>query len=374
MIRFSLSVFIFIYLMPVLLLYTDEYKFEVFQLLIVYFSFLVGVFSSLYLSKGKVIQDHFDKYRVDNEVFYILFIVYVICKLPNLVELAQVMISGNFSQWALQKALNRYENFEEVSQVSFIQRLGTLSFIMSGTIVATLNGKKKIPLLMMFIMIFNESASLARLGVLLVFCSAVIEIVIRNNYKIQQISLSKLIRIYGALAILLLAIFTFSAYFRVATHDNAGEIVVQKLGIYTVAMYEALFNWMQTNVSDYSQGYGFYSFAGIYKIFGVEVQQGFYGLSNTRFGNTNIYTSIRGYLADFGIFGTAIIFMMIGFVTTVFCTHKLNIFQYNILRSVYFLFVFCLFSPFIHFNTFAAYIIAGLVCSILPVGFFKFKK
>lgn len=374
MMRFSISVFFFLYFIPVLAIYSDTYKFEVIQLLVIYTGFLVGVIASVSLSKNKQVKDHFYRYRVDNEVFYLLFVLYVLCKSSSLIELVQVIVNGDFSQWALAKALNRYENFEEVSKVTFFQRLGTLSFLMSGSIIASLSGKKKMPILMMFIMVFNESASLARLGVLLVFISTVVEVVIRNNYKIQKFSLYQLIKVYFYIFILLMAIFSFSAYYRVSTNDDAINIVINKLGIYTLAMYEALFSWMQGNSSGYGSGNGFYTFAGVFKMFGVEVQQGFYGLTNTRFGNTNIYTSIRGFLSDFGLFGTSFLFMLIGFITTVFCFHKLNFFTYNLLRFIYFLFLFCLFSPFIHFNTFVAYIISGLICSTIPIGFFKLRK
>lgn len=362
MAKFSLSVFLFIYFFPILFVYMDQREFEFLQLQVILFSYITGaIFAYIYVKDLKPVDN--GRFYIDSRILYILFALYVIAKYSTILSALGATINGNFTSFAMERTIDRYENFSEVSKQTFLERLGTISFLSFGSFLGAVRNTRKKHILMFILMIFVESVSLARLGVLLSFVGFVIEKIIRKSREIEKLNLMRLIRLYSVIAIILLIIFSFSAYFRVSSKDNAIEIVVYKLGVYTVAMYEALMHWMYSQY-DYNIDLGYNSFASIYKIFGIEFEQGFYDLTATTFGPTNIYTSIRGYLSDFGLLGTSFLFLAFGFFPILYSRVRLNYYKYIFLRFILWNFVFVLISPFNYFNFLAGFIIFSLFVAI----------
>jgi len=348
MIYFSVAVWLFLYFLPPFLFLNSGYNFEILQITTINLSFLLGLILAMYLTRNiTTYQDYTNSYKVDARLFYFLFLVYFVVKFSTIIDITQNLIQGSYVEYAYNKAIDRYEG-SSYGNMSFFTRLGIVAFLMSGAVASVVKGSKKLVLFLFTLMILIESSSLARLGVLLVFITYVVEVVIRKNSYIQSKSVFSLLKLGLLLLLLLFFIFFFSAYFRVAHNDDVINIVFYKLGVYTIAMYEALFIWMQ-NIGQYGDGYGTNTLAGIYKIFGYTTEQGFYKLVNTEFGPTNIYTNLRGFIADYGYFGTSVLFFTFGFILAYFSKVRYSNLTYMFLRLILFLLIFLLFSPFIHF-------------------------
>jgi oligosaccharide repeat unit polymerase len=361
MLKIILYAFFILYILPQFL-FIVKYPFEVIQVLTIAAFFLLGaLFAQLKVSNLSYL-DYSDRFALQPKVFYLIFLFYMITRAEAVNDIVTHLISGEFMSYALNNAVQRYTNFDEVSQQSIIQRFGTISFLMSGSLAASIKTERRKVHMLLILMILIESASLARLGVLVVFVTYFVEFVIRHNVRLQKLPLMRLGVIAFFLVVILAAIFLFSAYGRVSDKDDGIlEILLMKLGVYTIAMYEALLLWMQTNSDQYGSTYGLGSFAGAFKILGFEFEQGFYKPIDTSHGVTNIYTNIRGFLSDFGLVGSCILMFIFGFIVSLYSKKSMSFFSYNAVRLIMIMLLFCLFSPFIHFNTLFAFILSGFL-------------
>lgn len=361
MLRIILYAFSILYVFPQVFL-INSYPFEVVQLLTIFGCFFLGVLFAQYKISSLSYVDYSNRFSVQPNVFYLIFSVYAFSKVGVIYDIVTSLSSGEFMSYALNNAVQRYTNFEESSQQSILQRFGTISFLMSGSLAASVKASRRTVHMLLFLMILVESASLARLGVLIVFVTYFVEYGIRHNVRLQELSNIKLARMTIFLVAILAAIFLFSAYGRVSDKDDGIlEILLMKLGVYTIAMYEALVLWMQTSSDQYGSTYGMGSFAGAFKVVGVEFDQGFYKPVDTTYGSTNIYTNIRGFLSDFGLVGSCILMSIFGFIVSLYSKKSMSFYSYNTVRLIMTMLLFCLFSPFIHFNTLFAFVFSGVL-------------
>lgn len=361
MLRIILYAVSILYVFPQFFL-INNYPFEVLQLLTIFAFFYLGVFFAQYRTSALNYKNYSNRFAVKPNVFYVVFLVYAFSKLGVISDIFTSLSSGEFMSYALNNAIQRYTDFEYSSQQSIFQRLGTICFLMSGSLAASTQTKRLLIHALLFLMIMVESVNLARLGVLIVFVTYFVEYGIRHNVTLQELSYVKLARMTIFLVISLAAIFLFSAYGRVSDKDDGIlEILLMKLGVYTIAMYEALVLWMQTSSDQYGSTYGMGSFAGAFKLAGVEFEQGFYKTVDTIYGSTNIYTNVRGFLSDFGLLGSCILMWVFGFIVSFYSKKNMSFYSYNIVRLILTMLLFCLFSPFIHFNTFIAFLLSGVL-------------
>ena len=275
MLKVSLYIIFILYALPQFFLIAD-YPFEAIQVLTIVAFFFVGVFFAQYQVASLSFVDYSNRFVVKPKVFFLIFIVYVISKLGFISDIVTNLVTGEFMSFALNNAVQRYENFEVASQQSILERIGLIAFLMSGSIVASIKTQRLKIHVLLGIMILVESAMLARLGILIVFVTYFVEFVIRNNVRIQKLSFKGTVQIGIALFTMLAMIFLFSAYGRISDkEDGILEILLMKFYVYTIAMYEALLIWMQSNADQYASTNGSASFAGVFKVFGVEFEQGF---------------------------------------------------------------------------------------------------
>lgn len=310
------------------------------------------------VTKGRPAVDNTEFLLFENKWFYLIFFLYILLKVGDVVSIMTNISSGQLMSYSQDLVVERYEND---SSMSLIERLTTILFIASGTLAANIKNKNIVLYSCILLMALIESVALARLGVLLAFVSCMIEISYRQNHLTEKKGFLKVLLSYSRIGFILLVIFGFSAYFRVASKDGALDIVIYKLGVYTIAMYEALLIWMRDNSHIYFTGYGTNTLAGIYKLVGINYEQGFFTPVETTYGPTNIYTNIRSFLTDFGVIGTALIFMAFGFVFNVIGRIKLTRINYMFSRVLVLVFVFCLISPFAYVNIMVAYILGGVL-------------
>ena len=361
MLKITLYAFFILYILPQFLLIV-KYPFEVIQVLTIAAFFLLGALVAQLKVSNLSYLDYSNRFSVQPNMFYLIFSVYALSKLGVIYDSALSLSRGEFMSYALNNAVQRYTDFEGSSQQSIFQRLGTICFLMSGSIAASTKTQRLPIHMLLLLMIVIESVNLARLGVLIVFVTYFVEFVIRHNVRLQELSLIRLARMGIFMVVILAAIFLFSAYGRVSDKDDGIlEILLMKLGVYTIAMYEALVFWMQTSSDQYGSTYGTGSFAGAFKLVGFEFDQGFYEPVDTNFGSTNIYTNIRGFLSDFGLVGSCILMSTFGFIVSLYSKKGMSFYSYNIVRLILIMLLFCLISPFVYFNTFVAFLLSGVL-------------
>ena len=350
-----------LYVAPQIFLILD-YPFEALQVLIIIAFFFVGVLLAQYQVASSGFIDYSDRFFVDPKVLYLIFIIYISSRFGIVSDIISSLFAGEFMSFALENAVQRYKKMEEESQQTIFERIGSIAFLMSGSIAASIKTQRLKVHLLLGIMIFIASTTLTRLGVLIVFVTYFVEFVIRSNVRLQDLSFMKTVRVGIGLLAILLVIFLFSAYGRISDkEDRIAEILLMKIPAYTIAMYEALLIWMQTNSDQYASYYGSATFASVFKMFSIEFKEGFYYPVSTTYGNTNIYTNIRGFLSDFGLIGSSILMAFFGYMVSLYSRRNMTFFSYNVVRLIMIILIFCLFSPLIHFNTLCALLLSGIV-------------
>lgn len=332
--------------------------------------FPLGVFL-VKVHAGKTnVHDYSKDFLVSDRWIYLLFLVYTIANIENIQSITSALMRGELLGYSYARVVERYEG-SGFSKAGLITRLGTLSFLILGSLLPyTKPNNKYILLTCVFIMIAIESAGLARLGVLFLFTSFAIGFVIKNNKKISSYSIFKMTKIGIYMFVVLSVIFLFSAYFRVSHKDNVIDILLVKLLVYTVAMYDAYYVWLDSQQL-VGNGYGFNTLAGVYKIFGHEVAQGFYTPSDTYFGPTNIYTNLRGLLSDFGVVFSFLYFLICGVLITTFSSKPAKSWYFIFLHFTMFQFIFVLISPYNYFNLFAAITLSAFIITGLRISRLK---
>jgi len=342
------------YLLPFTIVLQQKYLFEYIQVVTIVSCFFFGGFISTKTIK-QACSANYEYYLIPRYKYVLVVAVfYFIFKAAILMEVLSHLFSGDFFKWALENAIQRYESNVKLS---VWYQLGTVSFLIYSSLLGAYGWRKKSLILFFiyFLMLIVESAALARAGILIGFCMIFVEFIIRNNKKLSDMSYISYFKLATISVISLGAIFFFSAYFRISHKDNVVEILLEKLSTYTLAMYEALFVWMQ-QVNAYFFGYGYFTFNPIFRLFGDKPRQGFYLLTETSYGYTNIYTGIRGLLSDFGFLGAAFVVFLAGYKLHQLSKIKANILDYLLLKIIILLIVYILMSPFYFTTVILAYL------------------
>lgn len=371
--RFSILVVLVLYLSPTILFF-PYYPFQATQLFAVCLAFFLGVFVKyIFGPKGKKnVADYSDRFSVNPRTFYLVVLSYFVLNNSSIINLVQSIISGNYIEFVVANNVQRYED-PSGNNLGIASQISLILFLMTGSLAAAARRHKTLIHALLFCMIVIQSASLARLSVLFVFVTYIIEIVISRNYLFETQSVGRYLKIAGVIVPSLLLIYFFSAYMRVVNSDNPIEIAFMKLGSYTIAIYEALMIWMRDSSDSYGTTSGSMSFSSLFKLAGITFPQGFYQLVDTRFGSTNVYTSIRGLLSDFGLMVTCCFFFIQGYVIRLFAYNPLSGLSYQLTRILLFMLMFTLISPFVYFNITLAFILSGLIISGVTIGRFSFS-
>lgn len=358
MYKFFAFYILLIYMFPLTSIYQDVYMFEFFQVFIILISFFLGGYLFNQINNKKEIYNYIEYKSTSYKILLFLFIFYIFLKIDYIFEIIQHLLAGDYGNWALQNAIDRYD---QVADKGIGDKLGMIFFITYSFLLAGYSSNNKIIFYMLFvILIFIESSDLARAGVLIALTAYFTEFLIRKNHYFQTQSILTYIKFFVIFVFVAGLIFFFSAYFRVAGKDDIFDILMMKLSIYTIAMYEALLIWMH-NTDEYFTTYGYATFTSIYKIFGINVPQGFYTLVETSYGSTNIYSNLRGLLTDFGFIFTVCLFFVFGFSIKYYTYNKMNLYAYFFIRATLFFLLFILISPFMFFTVFAAVVFSWIL-------------
>jgi oligosaccharide repeat unit polymerase len=330
--------------------------------------YYLGVYAiGLECKKARVV-DHSIQFNASRKLINILFIVYLCARYQQIADMIANFISGSYGDWALQNALDRYAYDEDPGVV---WKFGTVAYVCLMTTMGTarkLISKKH--LIFIFASFLIETSQLGRASTLIATAMLAVEYLIRSNKVFYNVSFKQSMK-YGFFIILSMSVIFFtSAYMRLTDGDAVFEILIHKLLVYTIAMYQAFYAWMNDYNFD-SIDLGFYTFTPIFKMFGYEVTQGLYPLVETDFGSTNIYTTLRGLVADFSIIGPCILFLFSGFYVKLMTHTKLNKINYFLLRFSILMMVYVIYSPFYFSTVFVGWMLSYvLVTKFNPLKVF----
>lgn len=348
-----------LYLLPFTLASNSEYLLEWLQVTLIISAFFLG--SWLIKSQRKYSKP------IDYNCFYVpklglliaVVLLYLFARAQLIEEVVMHLLAGDYASWTLSNAVARYE-YQEGKSAIF--QLGTVLFLTYAFLLGAYGRGKKVLYLyvVLAVIIFIESSELARAGVLLGITGLCVEALIRGNKIFANMKTLTYLKTGIFVSLGLFIVFIFSAYFRVASSDDALSILLDKFMIYTIAMYQALYVWMQQTDS-YGSGMGFFTFTAIYKMFGADVEQGFYPFVPTEFGMTNIYTSLRGFLSDLGLVLTVISFFIFGILVTYYSYVQMRVYAYMFVRLTLYHLLFVLYSPFLFSTVFVAFVLSGVL-------------
>ncbi len=344
----------------IFLLYLLPFSFSVkidyfFYYILVLFTFLSFYFGTFIFEKKKSTPFNYSKWLQASYTQLILsFIFFIIFRFPTIIDVFTHLFLGDYIQWSLSKAVSRYKGDEE-EQTIFYQ-LGTISMfiysILLGTFFSITRIKLYSAILCLFFIILIESSTLGRAGTLVCIVAIISEMVIRKNHILQSMPIKKILKVLFIIFTLFLLLFFYSAYNRLDTNDDPSQILFDKFGEYVIGPYQAFFIWFQNPNSQNIVNYPFFNlFTSIYKIAGIKVEQGFYPLVMTDFGETNIYTVLRAFYSDFGWILTSLFFFIFGIFIKYITFKKMNIISYFFLRFIFCIFLMVVLSPY-YFTTF----------------------
>jgi hypothetical protein len=352
----------FIYVVPLFIqgVYSSEHTSSVHSFMILMPVLSFWLLSSFLRFKGNAVDQR--GFKVPKPiVLLVLSLLYLIFRSDLILDIIQHLAQGDYAEWALSRAIDRY-NGGGGGGIKY--KIGTVVYFSFAFLFGARGFRQGFILFLALFLVMSivESSSLARAGVLLALAAYFVEFVIRYNRQLSELSLYKYLILASAACVLLSGVFLFSAYYRISDHPDVEAVLLQKAGKYTLAMYEALVLWHQL---DWDYTYGYANFASVYKIFGVVVPQGFYTPVNTVFGETNIYTIIRGLVSDLSYLGAFCFFAFGGAGVKILNYKKIGSFEYFFIRLFLYILYFSLYSPFI----FATVLIGFFLSFILMVLF-----
>ena len=371
MIKLVLLFFVAAYLAPMTVLMGD-YNFEPIFFLLA--SITMAVFAAFIVTTandsdghGAQAVDHATLYAAPLFLMYVSMLLYLPLKVASITSLLQGLADGNLTEIMAENAAARYA--VDAVGPSLADQLGLMVlfmfFIFWGS-RSGLKGRKHRYIFVLFagFAFMVESIALARAGILLAMLAFFVEFVIRRNAYLYRISSFAYIKYSVPIAALLFGVYFFSAYLRVYGNDNAAEIALNKLAAYTIAPHELFLIWMQEHYVPGPTG-GVNTFTFIWKFFGLEVEQGYYGPLMTRFGISNIYMNLRGLVQDFGSLGACLFIGWMSAQIAYSTFTQLGAVSYTFLRIALVIILFPIYSPFL-FTVFAvAFLFAGGVLVVL---------
>jgi len=286
------------------------------------------------------------KITSNKTTFCAILLFYFIVDLSHIIQIFSNLIEGKYFEYGLELALKRYEGDGHSLQ----NKIRILAFFTLSWLLPTVKLKKPYKVTIYILFFIIESSELARAGVVLSLVSIFTVYSFNNKEYFNRIKFKVFLKNSFYLIFAGLIIFFISAYGRVYNDNNAGEIIINKIGEYTFASYEALSNWAY-NHSFEQPSLGSSSFGIIKKIKGDDKIIGAYAPTQTSFGTTNLYTVNRPLFEDFSVL-LALFWLYIGIsIKKLFYSTQLSKLNFTIYFFALPIILYPFYSPF-YFNNY----------------------
>lgn len=169
--------------------------------------------------------------------------------------------------------------------------------------------------------------------------------------------------------IALFSILIFSMMLRIGEFDfKILKYSIEKFGVYGFGHVAAFDQWFSINNTKFDYGMGTNTFMAIFKSLGLAVREQGVFTDIIVFKNnilTNVYTTFRGIIMDFGVYG-GILFMSVSGVFSGYLFKKLqnndkkNTITKTLLVMIYFSILFSFVSPWVYLSYILAFFVFGL--------------
>jgi oligosaccharide repeat unit polymerase len=368
MIKIVKTFFFYVYLFPIILLFNQYYNYLSYYFLIIFcFSFLLGINYKNINRGDNILKSDINYFYTSERTLWLLTIFFLVSTNMKFINVLFSITNGSFISSGVEKSIDRYKYGEGSS---FIDQISSIiffiySFYLSPFIISKANKYKRFLFFFIYVLFSIYSISgLARAGFFISLCAAFSTFIINSRFDYDKIGYFKIHLKLLFIVILALIMFLIPAYGRISNEENVFDLLVFKLGEYSISMYYALLEWV-INFDYYNITYGKNTFTVIFKIFGYRPVQGFYSeVIYTDYGETVIFTFIRGLIQDFSLFSIFIIFYLGISIRNIFYMNHLTRIKICIpIASL----LFILF-PFISLYTVSTFTIALLIF-ILTVKF-----
>lgn len=202
--------------------------------------------------------------------------------------------------------------------------------------------------------IIEGSRTSILLGSVLLFSTYFSSLVSSNNGKIN-FSFIKLFTIFSLAIGIFVLLFILIQWFRQGLDPIIFELIVIRLKSYLFGYLSAFTIWFNQIETFFTAKTFFSTFAGPLSLIGaIDRELGFYEPVNINESiSTNIFTSLRGMISDFTIFGSILLIFLCGYYFQYkFSKKEKNLFEKILIISVFYSFT--LYSPLIsifHYNS-----------------------
>ena len=233
--------------------------------------------------------------------------------------------------------------------------------ILSGILINNLKFKNLFRIYCMSPLIFAIILGIiegSRTSILLggvLFLSSYIGTKVKLSKARVEFSFIKIILYSFSLLFIFLSFFIYIQWLRQGLNPIIIDLLAIRIKAYFFGYLSAFTIWFDTIESIFKSNIFFSTFAGPYNLLGIiDRPLGFYSpIFINEDVSTNIFTSLRGIILDFSIFGSIILLFLIGFfIQLVFQKKKSRPFDGVITLSIFY--AFTLYSPIIsifHYNS-----------------------
>ncbi len=294
-------------------------------------------------------------YKAPPKAFAAIGIAYLLFRAPDILAVARALADGSFATYALTLALARYAG----ADTSSLYSVGTILFFLlcgvagadaGGGLIQGTRAKAAVGIALL-LATFVESVSLAKAGVLLGLTLFATFFLVNRRMALRALSLRSLGLTFAVVGVAATGIFLFSGFFRLSGTDVADGVLQARAANYLLAGHEAFVQWLPQAARTHGEPVGFHTLAFLFKLFGVDVAQGFYDPVETHFGDTNIFLVYRGIIADLGIVGAGVFVVGMGYFIALLDTPQPHAAAFLLGSVALCLVLYPFYSPFI-FSTF----------------------
>lgn len=265
------------------------------------FAFFIGKYALRNISKSGSLY-MFPKYVLES-----LLILSFIFQFERIYQGFISIFKGELIEFGLELAMSRYY---ENSGLTLGMRIGGILFFCASLIMGLSISRKtnKKTIFAYIILLLSTLFDFGRTSFLINSSFLISGILVRYSHNISKLSLKRTLTTLILAALFALLFYALPQYGRVASKENALEIITNKFSAYSYDMYFAFSEYLKdykNNTSDGSQTIGLVS-----SIIGETKTQGMYERIYTPNGATNLFTIFRGIIDDFGFYTFPIIIMV----------------------------------------------------------------
>lgn len=372
MLKFLRIWFILVYIIPFAYVLEREFVVAFISIIIAIFAFYFSSFWNIAQDKTPINYSGF--FTSSPRQLSVCFLCYLIFKYSYIMIVLGHLINGDLIEWSLENAIARYSG--DAEDVSLFYQLGVISMFVYSMLLGSFGVADRKTLILGYLglafIFIIESSTLGRAGTLFCLVGLFSEVLIRKSSYFQKLRFKKLVKLFAMLIVIIACVFLYSAINRLDSSDDVGEILKVKVGEYVVAPYQAFYVWERNPDLQNTPSYPFFNLlTAIYKLNGVFVMQGSYSMVSTSYGETNIYTVFRALYADLGWFLTTIFMFCFGVVIKYVTYFKMNWMSYFVIRSILFIFIFTIYSPYYSSTFFIAAVLAPLILYFGKISWFN---